>query len=722
MKILLITPPFCQLNTPYPATAYLKAWLTREGHQVRQADTGLEVFLSLFSRNGIADVFDHPSGLSPEQEPDALRRMRILKDRYIEAIDPVVTFLQGGDNGLATLLARPGYLPEGERFIHNIPQEDAFGAMGITDLARFRSTLFLEDLGDYITRAVDEDFGFSRYAERIALSPPSFDELSFRLETENGLIDDYHRLILKYHMDDFEPELVGFSIPFPGNLFQALRGAQYIRQLHPSVTVCAGGGYVNTELRSLQDPRLMDYFHYITLDDGEDAMGALVNQLERKKKGEEFDYDSLVRTYFIMDGGFYFNKGESRCVHKNRPAPDYSDLPLDSYLSLTDRQNPMHRLWSEGPWIKMILAHGCYWHRCAFCDTSLDYIEHYDPGNPRDLVDQMTDLIEQTGRRSFHFVDEAAPPRLLKELAIELISRGVSVTWWTNIRFEKQFTPDLCRLLARSGCIAVSGGMEVASDRLLELMDKGVTVEQVVQVARAFREAGIMVHTYLMYGFPGQTPQELINALDTVRQMFASRLIQSGFWHQFALTAHSPAGLNPEAFGITIDSPEESEFTRNDLLFHQEGPDLSAFGEGLKTSLFNYMNNRGFHIPLKEWFTFKTPRPSVKRHAVSRMINVPFEIDLRDNSRIVWIESLPELEEDTLIFRGNSYQELLQISPEEGQFFLALLEKASLRQSGDRGILYREIPELAGHFGLTDPEISENSLFRELMDYGLLIL
>ena len=116
-------------------------------------------------------------------------------------------------------------------------------------------------------------------------------------------------------------------------------------------------------------------------------------------------------------------------------------------------------------------------------------------------------IVAETGQTGFHFVDEAAPPKSLKALAAELQRRGVAVGWWGNIRFEKSFTPELCRQLAASGCIAVSGGLEVASDRLLKLMQKGVSVQQVARVTKAFADAGILVHAYLMYGFPTQTVQ-----------------------------------------------------------------------------------------------------------------------------------------------------------------------------------------------------------------------
>ena len=100
-------------------------------------------------------------------------------------------------------------------------------------------------------------------------------------------------------------------------------------------------------------------------------------------------------------------------------------------------------------------------------------------------------IVAETGQTGFHFVDEAAPPKALKALSQELIARGTDISWWGNIRFEKTFSPELAQLMADSGCIAISGGLEVASDRLLQLMKKGVSVEQVARATRAFADAGI---------------------------------------------------------------------------------------------------------------------------------------------------------------------------------------------------------------------------------------
>ena len=261
----------------------------------------------------------------------------------------------------------------------------------------------------------------------------------------------------------------------------------------------------------------------------------------------------------------YINHPGPDIPHPEVGTPDYSDLPLSEYLSVIEVLNPMHRLWSDGRWNKLTIAHGCYWKRCSFCDVTLDYIGRYETAPATLLVDRIEQIVAQTGQTGFHFVDEAAPPLALRDLAVELLKRRVNITWWGNIRFEKTFSPDLCRLLAASGCIAVSGGLEVASDRLLALMEKGVTIAQVARVTDGFTQAGIMVHAYLMYGFPTETAQETVDSLEVVRQLFQAGIVQSGYWHRFSMTAHSPVGKNPAKYKVAAIGPEPGPFAWNDL-------------------------------------------------------------------------------------------------------------------------------------------------------------
>jgi len=652
-QILLITPPFTQLNTPYPGTVYLKGFLNTKAISSYQADLGIEVILEIFSKKGLQNLFaeiDH-RGLELSENAE---RMRSIKEDYIHTIDAVISFLQGKNPTLANAIVQDDFLPKASRFSQTEELDWAFGSMGFQDKAKHFATLYLEDISDLIIEGVDSNFGFSRYAERLGRSANSFDELYSLLHHKPTYIDTITLDLLEKLIEKTNPEIIGFSVPFPGNLYSAFRCAQWIKNRYPHIKTKMGGGFPNTELRSLSDKRVFEFFDFITLDDGEAPVENVVKYIN-----QEIEDRDLKRTFLLKDDKVvYINNPLVKDYKQSEVGcPDYTDLQLDRYISVIEVANPMHRLWSDGRWNKLTMAHGCYWGKCTFCDISLDYIKIYEPVAARQIVDRMEQLILTTGTSGFHFVDEAAPPALMREVALEIIKRKLAVSWWTNIRFEKSFTLDLCRLLKASGCIAVSGGLEVASDRLLKLIDKGVTVEQVARVNRNFTEAGIMVHAYLMYGFPTQTAQETIDSLEMVRQMFESGIMQSGFWHQFAMTAHSPVGIDPEAFDVINLSVETGSFANNDLVHKEKsGAVHDKFSFGLKKSLFNYMHGLCFDFPLQEWFDFKVPKTKIPPDYIDRVLeNEPFPI-YKPNQKMIWLGSIPQVTYFVKTKKGRTYE------------------------------------------------------------------
>ncbi|WP_456459578.1 B12-binding domain-containing radical SAM protein [Reichenbachiella sp.] len=638
IKTLLVTPPFTQLNTPYPATAYLKGYLNTINATSAQVDLGIEVILSLFTKDALSRLFQTIANVEIELESNEQRIVSLMEE-YLATIEPIISFLQNKNPTLAYSIAERDYLPEASRFRQLDDLDWAFGNLGIQDKARHLATLYLEDLADLIKNTIDPFFGFSRYAERLSLSAESFDPLYESLNQEPSFTDDILFDCLKQKLEQHKPTLVCLSVPFPGNLYGALRCGQFIKEHYPDTEVAMGGGYPNTELRTLKDVRLFEFIDFITLDDGERPVQLLLEHLEGK-----ISLEHLKRTLTEQNGKIEYLNGSKLpdVPFSQTGTPSYEGLELDKYLSVIEITNPMHRLWSDGRWNKLTMAHGCYWKKCTFCDISLDYIKNYEPISASIICDRMEDQINQTGETGFHFVDEAAPPALMREVAIEILRRKMKVTWWTNIRFEKRFTPDLCRLLKASGCIAVSGGLEVASDRLLEKIQKGVTVAQVAQVTDNFTASGIMVHAYLMYGFPTQTEQETVDSLEMVRQLFELGVIQSGFWHQFAMTAHSPVGMNPEAFGAKSLLAETGSFAHNDIPHEDtQGTDHAIFSEGLRKSLFNYMHGACFDFPLQEWFDFEIPETTISPYQIEMAIQNNPGTQASDNNKLLWTLPLP---------------------------------------------------------------------------------
>ena len=625
-RVLSLIPPMTQLNTPNPSTAYLTGFLRSRGVDARQDDLALRLVLELFSPAGLDALRDKLRAIPPKKRSATLAQFDAEFDRYRATIGPALAFLQGRDPTLAHRIAGRMLLPEGPRFasldVYYDPEGGdplawAFGALGVQDKARHLATLYLNDLADVLREAADPRFEFVRYAESLAMAQPTFEPLARALAAPPTLVDDTLRRLALESLARHQPQVVLLSVPFPGSVYAAFRIAQTIKAANPAIVTVLGGGFVNTELRELTEPRVFDHFDFITLDDGERPLLALLEHLAGQRGKSR-----LVRTYLREEGVVrYINLAEPDIPFAEVGTPTWDGLPLDGYLSILDMLNPMHRLWSDGRWNKLTVAHGCYWKKCSFCDVSLDYIGRYDAVGAGLLVDRIEAVVAETGQTGFHFVDEAAPPKMLKAMAEELARRGRSISWWGNIRFEKSFTPELCRQLADSGCIAISGGLEVASDRLLKLMQKGVSVDQVARVTKGFSDAGILVHAYLMYGFPTQTVQDTVDALEYVRQLFDAGCIQSGFFHRFVCTVHSPVGQKPEDYGVRLKPLPPISFAKNDVGFiDPTGVDHDALGVALNKALYNYMHGIGLDQDVRSWFDMKVPRTRVPRNFIGRAL------------------------------------------------------------------------------------------------------
>ncbi len=625
LRVLSLIPPMTQLNTPYPSTAYLTGFLRSRAIDAVQEDLALALVLKLFSAEGLDSVRARIEAIPERKRAPAVTSFLAQFDRYRATIGPAIAFLQGRDSTVGHRISGRQFLPEGARFQSldvyiaddgADPLAWAFGALGVHDRARHLATLYLNDIADVLRAAVDPRFEFVRYAESLAQSQPTFDPLAEALAAPENLIDETLRRLTLAALERHRPQMVLLSVPFPGSVYAAFRIAQTVKAHDPKIVTVLGGGYVNTELRELAEPRVFDFFDYVTLDAGERPLLALIEHVRDQRPREK-----LVRTFVR---GAYIDAREPDVPFNEVGTPTWDGLPLDRYLSVLDMLNPMHRLWSDGRWNKLTVAYGCYWKKCSFCDVSLDYISRYDVAGASVLCDRIEQVVAETGQTGFHFVDEAAPPKALKLLAGEIAKRNLAISWWGNIRFEKTFTPSLCRSLADSGCIAISGGLEVASDRLLALMKKGVSVAQVARVTRAFADAGILVHAYLMYGFPTQTLQDTVDALEYVRQLFVNGCIHSGFWHRFTCTVHSPVGKNPEQYGIRLKPLPATTFARNDVAFDDPtGVDHDTLGAGLSKALYNYMHGIGLETDVRKWFAMKVPRTSVAPDFIERALAEP---------------------------------------------------------------------------------------------------
>ena len=263
-RVLALIAPMTQLNTPYPSSAYLTGFLRSQGVDARQDDLALKLVLRIFSSEGLKQVQTIARAQSLHERSASVNCFLDHAQRYVDCIEPVLVFLQGSDPTLAHRIATRGFIPEGPRFASLDNAEDdtltwAFGCLGVQDRSRHLATLFLNDLADVLRDAVDNRFEFVRYGESLASSQASFDPLAKALAAPKTFIDQVLHALTLETFENHQPQLVLLSVPFPGTVYGALRMAQTIKQHQPDVKIVLGGGYVNTELRSLNEPRVFDF-------------------------------------------------------------------------------------------------------------------------------------------------------------------------------------------------------------------------------------------------------------------------------------------------------------------------------------------------------------------------------------------------------------------------------------------------------------------------------
>ena len=660
MKAILVQPPFTQLNAPYPAVHCLEAFLRGRGALAVSYDHSIDLYRRIFSRKGLTKVFADAraalaaqAALGSEESRTQVERYLSYERLYIEWIDSITDFLSGSDPAMAHRLASAVELPQGARAKAFLDERD--GRIG-PDGARSLATRILDDLGDFIAYALDPAFGTVRYAERLASSRADFGEVRRALDS-SWLIKEFYVPMLEEFWTaraaeaSREPiDLILITIPFPGCLIGALACARVARGIfgvHDSrPRIVFGGGYVSTELRGLRDTGIFDFCDYLSFDAGYGSLASIIDQVPAPYKTMTRHGDDVL-----------FNDGASdekyRLLEREAVTtvfPDFRSVDFGAYLRIVDSENSMHRLWSDTPWLKYSLAHGCYWRRCSFCDTELEYVSDFARSSTQALLAAAGEASARSGLYGIHFVDEAMPMASLLDFARANRARASGgerpFSYWGNVRFDASWTQGRCEFLAASGLVAVSGGIEIATERGLRMTDKGFDLASLVRTLVAMRRAGLLVHTYLIYGFPGQPVGDIVDSAEFCRQLFASGLVDSAFWHRFVLTRHSRMYREWRDGKRQALKPSDKpwRFANNDLSFAGEEA-FDRFDAPLAAALSSWMEGSGLDMPVSTWLGRGLPKASISPDLAETLIASAEEaLDATvpaPNARAFWIAGLP---------------------------------------------------------------------------------
>jgi len=708
---MLISPPFVQLNSPYSALPFLKGSLNENGIESSGFDMGIRIANRLFSPEGLNLLFKAVTSDAKFKNEDTDFFIKTKND-YLRTIEPVVNFLKDKNPIIESMIMTKDSIPKWK--MSNTALASDIMHAGSHEYSRYLASLYLEDIFLFY-KAACPDYDLSKYGEKLALSPPVFDNIYSSVIANDDIISFLISDELSHrNFENFN--VIALTVPFPGTLVGALKIAKWFKLKHPEKMVALGGGYVNTELRSLKDTKIFEFVDFICLDDGEIPLLKVYEYAQNKISKKE-----MVRTFYLEDGQVSFSDNSSLKYACKRGTPDYSDFNMDEYIPVIETLNPMMKLWSERDTLKLRLTKGCYWHKCAFCDTSLPYIKDFAPEDITDIINDIKIMTAQTGLRTFHFTDEAIPPAQAVKLSIGLIREKVDISWWGNIRFDKAFTEDVCKLLHKAGCIAVVGGMESCCNKTLINMNKGISVEEAIRTVYNFKSNGILVHAYMIYGFPGETRADLIDSIEVLRQMFKEKLLDSSFWHRFALTVHSGVFKNYGKFNISVSDKKLNPFANNDVNYTDKSDEnIDDMGDGLKKAVYNFMLGINADNDIRSWFETDVPKPRVNKKFV-RKILIDNHFELNPDKKILWLGYGCGIKNGIITINGIEGPVEYELPTELGKWLCGLISSSSIF-TGDGIKVSDTMVTFPKTSGLRFNDFVNNEIWDDLFDAGLIII
>jgi anaerobic magnesium-protoporphyrin IX monomethyl ester cyclase len=504
MNVALIYPPTCDPTAPYISVPMLTAYLRHHGVSVIPIDANIEAYDRLLRGAVLRDF-----GQRITRRLERLSRKKALSHtdqllyfRLWEVGGEILRAPDEIEEALAILKDRSGV-----RFFDPVQYEKAIQTVqaGLRIISAAHSPLMMD---------------FTAYRTPFALLNP--DQIRADAEPGRNPFHDYFEGALCDVLAEKAIDMVGISLAFPGQLQPGYALAYALRRKRPHLHICVGGPAITQLLARFPEEKieqLLGPFHSVVLYEGEKALLALVRMMREGRMPPRVIH------------------GERDTDLSGLPAPDFDRLPLEKYLS-------------PEPVLPYDPTRGCYWGKCAFCHYGLSPAgtAGYRQRPLNEVVDHLAGLNRAWGCRTFYFSQDAFLPQTARKIAKALNAADISIRWGTDMRPETALTPECCRDLKAGGAISVALGIESAAPRVLERINKGISLKAMGTAVKNLAEAGIAAEAMCFRDFPTETYTEAhrtLSFIETMRDQLS--LFICG---RFGLCHGSLVAKHPAAYGI----------------------------------------------------------------------------------------------------------------------------------------------------------------------------
>jgi radical SAM superfamily enzyme YgiQ (UPF0313 family) len=513
MKTLLIFPPVMWNFGPHLGLPSLTAFLRNEGFQVEQRDINAELHDIVFSQVGLSkihkDSWDRFSALNGKSQLSTLEQ-----EEYMDLLAGPASTLPAYVNrveGIRNAFKNPvNYMiPPGKV---RPPLEQFWGHYSRIKALAIPDDKFLFDLPSYSLQYL-----FDLVEGRSKLP---YHDLLVDLVSQMGIVP--------------RPDIVGISFVVSSQVFPGLFIAYLIKKRFPHAHVVVGGPFWTIMRHS--SPYLIDRLPFVdsvALYEGEYTLVELIQAL---KKGKDLStVPNLVTrnsTHGIKDNTYLIKDINTL------PCPDYGGLNLSLYFT-------------PHPVLTYASARGCYYNRCAFCNFQSPDARYRT--RKVDLIIRDLKKLTLDFGNLFYFSQECETPARFEEIADAILKNKIDIYYEVFARFDSQFNRRILRKMKESGCQYVFFGLEAGSQRVNDLMKKGVNLEDAKRIINDCSAVGQNIVVSSIQGFPTENADEFQateNFYQVIRDAYSHRIRITGSSHFFRLPRGSLVDRNPERFGV----------------------------------------------------------------------------------------------------------------------------------------------------------------------------
>ena len=513
MLTKLLFPPQWIPTQPYLSLPSLTSFLKANNCNVSQMDVNASFYDHLLSKKGLQIYYDKAQ--IKIRELDSLKELSPMLQKQYAALSSSILFGDYIINGVDDAKK----ITKGKKDFYDI--EKLFNAFKILELG-----LKLASAAYY-----PSSLTFHSYDMRHSCRSSKEVLEAINDRKENLFIEYFEKYTLPEVLEG-KPDLIGISIINTSQLIPGLTLANIIKKADPDIHINIGGSVFTRLVNEIsRNKELFSVFDSVIVHEGETALLNLARYLNN-----QFEIKDISNLIYREGTEIVVNRLNSAGENiDSLPTPCFDGLPLDKYLS-------------PELVLPVLSSRGCYWNRCTFCDHGFGYAGRYRPRDVDLLFKDIKTLQEKHKTNFFTFQDEGLSTKTIGALSDRIIEKKMNISWLADSRFEPSFSPELGSRLSLAGCKMLYFGLESASERVLNCMDKGIKKEDVLRICKYCRDAGIWTHLFLIFGFPTETYKEARETMDFILQN--NDKIRSMSFGGFQLTKHSKVYEKPSMFSV----------------------------------------------------------------------------------------------------------------------------------------------------------------------------